>query len=377
VGVSFAAGFVPPRFDEIEALPSPALVVDGTVFDANLALMIEIAGRADRLRPHCKTHKMAAVAKLEMSQGITKHKAATIAEVEMLAREGAKDVLLAYPAVGPQIGRVIALRKAFPELLLSVLVDDLSAAEALSAAAHASGLVQNVFVDLDVGQHRTGVAPENWLSVCQGIARLPGLRLAGLHVYDGHNSFAAPVERKAEVNRIWGLVQEILGRVQAQGLAIDEVVAGGTGSFAFWAQIDYPRLVLSPGTVVFYDAGYASKYQEMRFAPAVWVLSRVVSRPGVDKITLDAGYKSISGDPLLSQRAIFPEIADAKIVAQNEEHLVVETGYAKDLPPGTPVWLIPWHVCPTVALHRQAVVLREGKIVEEWSVSARDRVLSI
>lgn len=367
----------PPYFDAIESLPSPALVIDAEIVDANLRLMIEMAGGPERLRPHCKTHKMSAVTRLEMAAGIDKHKAATIAEVEMLAREGAKDVLLAYPAVGPQIRRVLALRRAFPELRLKVLVDDLGAARALSDAALDASLPQEVMIDLDVGQHRTGAAPENWLAICLDVARLPGLRLQGLHVYDGHNNAAAPEARRQETQRIWKEVQGLLSQISAQGLAVGEIIAGGTGSFPFWAEIDDPRLILSPGTVVFYDAGYASKYADLGFRPAVWVLGRVISRPATGRITVDAGYKAISGDPPLELRAKLSGFADAKIVAQNEEHLVIETAGAKELPPGAPVWLIPWHVCPTVALYGQATVIRGGKIVDEWSVSARDRALSI
>jgi D-threonine aldolase len=369
--------FSPPQVDDVSLLASPALVIDAEVFEANMRLMIEMAGRADRLRPHCKTHKMAAVTQRELAAGIVKHKAATIAEVEMLAREGATDVLLAYPVVGPQIQRAIALRKAYPALKLKVLVDDMQAAEALSAAAHIVNMPFEAMVDLDVGQHRTGAPPENWLAMCQEVVRLPGLSLVGLHVYDGHNNAASPEERQAETNRIWHKVERLLGQLADHRLAIGEIVVGGTGSFPFWAKMNDPRIILSPGTVVFYDAGYASKYADMTFRPAVWLLSRVISRPQTGRITLDAGYKAVSGDPALETRAVFPQIGDAKIVAQNEEHLVLETASAKEMPPGTVVWLVPWHICPTVALHRQAVVVRGGKIVEEWSVSARDRVLSI
>lgn len=366
-----------PLFVEQEITPSPALVIDGAQFDANLRFMIEMAGRADRLRPHCKTHKMSAVTRIEMAAGIHKHKAATIAEVEMLAREGATDVLLAYPVVGPQIARALALRNAYPLLSLKVLIDDLQAAEALSAAAHIANMPFDVMLDLDVGQHRTGAAPAQWLSMSQEAARLRGLRLVGLHVYDGHNNAASLTDRQAETDRIWADVQRLLDQLANDHFERMEVVAGGTGSFPCWAKKDDPRLILSPGTVVFYDAGYAAKYADLPFQPAVWVMSRVISRPQSNKITLDAGYKSFSGDPPLEKRAVFPELGDAKIVAQNEEHLVVETARAMELPPGTVVWLVPWHVCPTVALHRQAVVVREGRIVDEWSVSSRDRVLSI
>ena len=369
--------FSSPPLQDIRTLASPTLVLDADIFEANLRQMIEIAGRPDRLRPHCKTHKMAEVARRELAVGVVKHKAATIAEVEMLAREGATDVLLAYPVVGPQIQRILALKSAYPTLKLKVLVDDQGPASAISAAAERAKMTIDVMVDLDVGQHRTGAAPENWLSLCQQVVGLPGLRLVGLHVYDGHNNAAASEVRQAEVDRIWKLVKQLLADLSECRLTVDEVTVGGTGSFPCWAKLADPRIILSPGTVVFYDAGYASRYHDLPFRPAIWLLSRVISRPQSGKITLDAGYKAVSGDPPLEKRAIFPQIGDAKIVAQNEEHLVLETARASELSPGTEIWLIPWHVCPTVALQSQVVVAKEGKIVEEWSVSARDRVLSI
>lgn len=368
--------YSPPRFAEVDQTPSPALILDAAQVERNIDLMIRMAGRADRLRPHCKTHKMAAVARLELAAGVTRHKAATLAEVEMLAREGARDILLAYHLVGPAIGQALSLINAYPHLQLSLLVDDLDVAAVLSEAAKAKGRTFDLLADLDIGQHRTGVAPTKWRDFCQSVATLPGVRLKGLHLYDGHNQAPSRADRQAEVDRIWGDVAKLLSELSPSGIEIDEITAGGTGSFPCWASIDDPRIILSPGTVVFYDAGYGLKYADLEFRPAAWIFSRVVSRPAEGRITLDAGCKAVSGDPPLEKRAYLPELADAKIVAQNEEHLVIETSDAKKLAPGSVVWLIPGHVCPTVALHRSALVVRDGRIVDEWSVSARDRALS-
>src|SRR5262249_50692893 len=125
----------------------------------NIAKVIEIAGSPARLRPHAKTHKTREVARMELEAGITKHKCATLAEAEMLASCGVTDVLLAYPLVGPNCGRMARLMEKFPNCRFSTLVDHPDATKAMSEVMKAAGQQIDVFIDLDVGQHRTGIAP--------------------------------------------------------------------------------------------------------------------------------------------------------------------------------------------------------------------------
>src|SRR5207245_9246076 len=121
------------------------------------------------------------IARMELEAGITKHKCATIAEAELLADVGAADVLLAYNLVGPNCERMARLIKAFPKCRFSVLADQASAASALSEALGAAGTKVGVLLDLDVGQHRTGIAPgPEAQSLYERIAKLPGLEPAGL-----------------------------------------------------------------------------------------------------------------------------------------------------------------------------------------------------
>src|SRR5205807_4610119 len=145
---------------------------------------IDMAGGAQRLRPHVKTHKTREIARMELTAGITKHKCATIAEAELLADVGAAEVLLAYNLVGPNCHRMARLIKAFPQCRFSVLADHPAGASALSEAMTRAGTKVGVLLDLDVGQHRTGIAPgPEAQSLYEQIARLPGLEPAGLHVY--------------------------------------------------------------------------------------------------------------------------------------------------------------------------------------------------
>ena len=177
-----------------ELIDSPALLVHEERMEENLRRMIAQAGDVGRLRPHIKTHKLPQVLRRHLAHGIRKFKAATIAEAEMCAMAGAPDVLLAYPPVGPRADRLADLAREHPATRFSVVVDDPGVARALSSVAVSRGLELEVLVDIDCGQHRTGIAPgEGAVALYRLLASLPGLRPGGLHVYDGHLHDRDPV----------------------------------------------------------------------------------------------------------------------------------------------------------------------------------------
>src|SRR5262249_37758186 len=164
----------------------------------NIGRAIDIAGGPARLRPHVKTHKTREIVLLELEAGITKHKCATLAEAEMVAGCGAPDVLLAYPLVGPNCGRMARLAKTYPDCRFSVLADHPAPLRSLSEALARTGRTVDVLIDLDIGQHRTGIAPgEVAVALYEEVGRLPGLRPGGIHAYDGHNHQESPQEREA------------------------------------------------------------------------------------------------------------------------------------------------------------------------------------
>ena len=119
---------------DTRGIVTPALVVFPELVAANISEMIRIAGSPGRLRPHCKTHKMREVVEMQLARGVTKQKCATIAEAEMLARAGVKDIVWAYNPVGPNIGRVVKFMEQFPDVRLAVTADHPRPVEALNAA---------------------------------------------------------------------------------------------------------------------------------------------------------------------------------------------------------------------------------------------------
>ncbi len=366
------------RIADTREILTPALVVFRELVQANLEQMISIAGRAARLRPHCKTHKIPQITRMELAGGIAKHKCATFAEAEMLAQCGVGDILLSYNLVGPNIARAVEFLRKYPQSGLMVQADHSEPISALGAAMHAAGLSIGVLLDLDVGQHRTGVpvGPQA-RALYQMLATTPGIRAGGLHVYDGHQHQKSREERAAAVNREWQPVVAFRDALIAEGWPVPRVVCGGTGSFPIYAEKTDPAIELSPGTCVFHDAGYTEHFPDLVFTPAAVLLTRVISRPASDRVTLDLGYKAVASDPPAGKRLVFPDLPDAEQVLQNEEHLVLRTQRAGEFQPGDELYALPWHICPSTALHQQVYVISEGKVVDRWDVVARDRRLTI
>src|SRR5436190_11641796 len=137
-----------------DEVPSPALLVYHERMAENLRRMLQIVGGdPSRLRPHIKTHKVPEIISLHLDQGITKFKCATIAEAEMLAAAEAKDILLAYQPVGPNIQRLVTLMQRFPAARFSAIADNHRSIGEISQAMTAAQLELDVFLDLDCGMH--------------------------------------------------------------------------------------------------------------------------------------------------------------------------------------------------------------------------------
>lgn len=365
----------PYAIDDPAGLLSPSLVVFAEVVRANLRAMVAMAGGADRLRPHAKTHKMPAVIRLLGEYGISKHKCATIAEAEMIAQAGGADVLLAYPLVGPNLPRFARLIESYPATTFRAVVEDEAGARALDAIGSPDRPVSTL-VDLDLGMGRTGIDPGSADAVCGLVDRLKALRFDGLHGYDGHVREPGIVGRRAEagpgLRGMLGLRDRLIGR----GIKVRRLVLGGTPSFPVHAGLDLPGVELSPGTGVFHDAGYGAKFPDLPFTPAALLLTRVVSRPRAGRLCLDLGHKAVAADPIGARLSLLG-VEGATLGGQSEEHLIVESADSDRYPPGTPLLAIPTHVCPTCALHGWAYVIEGGKPVDRWQVTARDRVLTI
>lgn len=356
-------------------VPSPALLLYPDRIRENIRRMIRVAGGTSRLRPHIKTHKLAEVVRMQLEEGLTKFKCATIAEAEMAAGAGAKDVLIAYPMVGPNAARLLELVKAFPATMFSCLADDASATQRLSKAFSDSGRMVDVLLDVDCGQHRTGVEPgAAAMQLYRLIAASPGLRPGGLHVYDGHIHEPDLAERTERCAAAFSPVNEFHRELLSAGLPVPWIVAGGTPTFPIHAKNE--AFECSPGTCVLWDFGYAEKFADLDFLFAALVLTRVVSKPGANRLCLDLGHKAIASENP-PPRVQFLNLPDATAISHSEEHLIVESAEAGQFAVGDCLFGVPRHICPTVALYSEATVITDGRVMERWRIAARERRLTL
>jgi D-serine deaminase-like pyridoxal phosphate-dependent protein len=202
----------------------------------------------------------------------------------------------------------------------------------------------------------------------------PGLAAAGLHMYDGHVRATDVEARRQASDAAFAQVVTLRGALTAEGLDVPTVVAGGTPTFPIHAA--RAGVQCSPGTTVFWDAGYAATLPDLPFVPATAVLTRVISAPSAGRLCLDLGHKAVASENPHPRVTLFG-LEDATAVGHSEEHLVLETDRAADFPVGSVLYGVPWHVCPTVALHDEAVVIRDGRADGRWKVVARARTLTV
>jgi len=309
--------------NNIDELDTPALVVYPDRVKQNIATAIRIVGDVTRLRPHVKTHKSIEVTKLMLDAGITKFKCATIAETEMLCMCKAPNVLLAYQPIGPKLQRFINLIQTYPATKLSCLIDNLTAAREISDSAIKNNIVISVYIDLNVGQNRTGIKPDEGASVLYNECKsLPGIKVIGLHAYDGHIHDSDLTVRTAESDKAFEMTKALKEKIEQNSNELI-IIAGGSPTFLIHAKRE--GVECSPGTFVYWDKGYSS-FTEQPFLPAALVVTRVVSQPDATKLCLDLGHKSIAAERELKTRVFLLDAPGLEAVSQSEEHLVVEAG---------------------------------------------------
>lgn len=351
---------------------SPALLVCPERVKANIAAAKAMVGDVRRLRPHVKTHKSAEITRLQLAEGITHFKCATLAEAEMLARCEAPDVLLAFPLVGPRLDGFLQMRTRYPASRFSTIVDNADAAKTLSDAALAMGTVADVYIDLDIGMGRTGVPagpPAAQLyAYCKSLS---GINLCGLHAYDGHVREPDADLLRQQCEKNYSAVTNLVTDLVNNGFAMPEIIIGGSPSFPFYARL--PEVQCSPGTFVLWDHGYATDCPDQPFQIAALLLCRVISLPSENTVCLDLGHKAVGAENPIDKRIHFLNAPSLKALRQSEEHLVLQADSGHTFKVGDVLYGVPIHVCPTVNLYDAFNVLERGRVVTNWNVDARHR----
>jgi D-serine deaminase-like pyridoxal phosphate-dependent protein len=367
---------IPARIgDPLHAVETPALVVDLDAFEHNLDLMANaVRGSGRALRPHAKAHKCAEIAKAQLSRGAVGICCQKVDEAAVFVGAGIADVLVTNEVVTPaKMARLALLAQS---ATVGVLVDDVRVIDDLSAAAAMAGGTLHLYVEIDVGAHRCGVAPgAAAIPIAQAADAAKGLRFRGIHAYHGAaQHLRRPEERRAAIARASELAADTKALIEAAGVACPVITGAGTGTW----QLERDSGVyteLQPGSYVFMDADYgrnALARDEHGFEHSLYVLCTIMSTPTPSRAVVDAGLKALafdSGPPIVhAARGLTYEKG-------SDEHGVLAVDASVAQPAlGERVWLIPGHCDPTVNLYDWIVGMRGERVECVWPVAARGAV---
>lgn len=352
--------------ENIESVSSPSLLVYPDRIRENIRRMIKMAGGTQRLRPHVKTHKMAEVVRMQMESGISKYKCATLHEAQMCAEEGVPDLLIAYQLLGPNIDRYIDLIERYPKTRFSSIVDSEAALDDLSSKTLDKQIIPEVYLDINSGMNRTGIQPgEAAKGLYRRLWKGSSFVARGVHVYDGHIHDRKLEDRVRHAVEEFAAVEVMQDQLSKEGIQVPEIVAGGTPTFPVHARFE--ERVLSPGTPLLWDDGYARSFPDLEFLPSAVLLTRVISQPKEGVFCLDLGHKAVASE-MIHPRAQFFGLPPYEPVMHSEEHLALRQS-GKPVTVGDVMYAIPTHICPTVALQNQAYVIENHKMIGQWQIA--------
>ena len=364
------------RISNIDNVLTPALVVYPEMVGSNIASTLRLlGGDADRWRAHIKTAKLAYTLRMLVERGCRNLKCATTLELLVACRSGAADVLLAYPVVGANARRVREIADWFPDIRISVL------AESEEQIWQWQGSSIGIFLDINPGMNRTGVEQSQGDKVVRLVREIRDAALAfrGLHYYDGQYGGLDEPERTAAAHAGYDCLLELVDEIIPSGMSVPEIITAGTPTFPCSLRYKGFRGAgfihrVSPGTILYCDATSLTQLpSDYGYAPAVLVLTRVVSRPHNGIVTCDAGHKSVSADAGVPTCVVVghPELMPLE---PSEEHLPLGVREETRAPQvGEVLYLLPRHVCPTVNNFDYALLMRDGQIASLEKVSARGR----
>ena len=362
------AASVGQRLEEVD---TPALILDLDAFEKNLHVLKNAVEGRVRVRPHAKTHKCPEVAKRQIALGAVGMCCQKVSEAEAMVEGGVADVLVSNEVVGAQ--KLARLAELSRRARLGVCVDDASNLHAIGK----SGAKLDVYVELEVGMRRCGVAPgEPAVALAREVAKYPNLRFGGLQAYHGRAQHMRTMEERHAV--IETAAQHVLHtkrKLEEAGIDCPIVTGAGSGTFMFevgsgaWDEIQ-------PGSYAFMDADYARNEWAAplpRFEHALFVLATVMSRPSDQTAIVDAGLKASSVDS--GMPGVWQRPALSYTHASDEHGWIETTTQGAAVPAlGEKILLVPGHCDPTINLYDWYVCVRDGVVEDLWGITARGAV---
>ena len=346
----------------VDELETPVPIVDMDRMEANITrLQTYLDEHHIANRPHIKTHKIPAIAKMQIDAGAIGITCQKVSEAEVMADAGFTDILIPYNIIGvSKLSRLMALAT---QINISVTADSAFVIHGLSNAAGQAGLTLTVLIECDMGAQRCGVqSPQEAAELARLIGGLPNLHFGGLVTY--------PTNEHLD-----NFVRQTRSLIKDDGLQIERVSGGGTPSM--WQAHTHPELTEHRAGIYVYGDRLSLRSGAVTLDTcALRVFTTVVSRPTPDRGILDAGSKSLSMDLHgLEGYGYICEYPEARIYSLSEEHGHVDFSACSRKPEiGEHVSIIPNHCCTVTCLFDEVVGARDDEVEVTWQVAARGTV---
>jgi 3-hydroxy-D-aspartate aldolase len=363
--------------DGLRELTTPALVLDLEAFEQNIgAYQHQINLHGLRARPHAKSHKCAEIARRQIAAGAVGVCTASLHEAEAMVGQGISNILITSPVIGSgKLDRLMQLLEW--GAVVAVVVDDQEHAASLATAAHQSGHVLDVLIDVDLGMGRTGVSNiESALRLVNVVSDAEGIAYRGLQAYSGR---VQHIEGFAERDRIYteqlSFLSTLIAALDKRGLKPATVTGGGTGTLA----LDCREGILTEhqaGSYIFMDVEYGAVTLRANdagaaFATSLFLHSAVISKNVPGRVTIDAGLKSFATDGPIPHVSTGAPVGTIYSFFGDEHGCLTFPRPTDCLPLGSIVAFVTPHCDPTINLHDYLHVVRHDTIVDIWQIVGR------
>jgi D-serine deaminase-like pyridoxal phosphate-dependent protein len=373
----------------IDELPTPALLLDLDILEANLKRMQDRANEFQvALRPHIKTHKCIELAKRQQALGAKGITVSTLYEAEVFAAAGFDDITWAFPVPPVHMARAIELAN---KITLRLVLDNFDTYATLAKLAFRATQPLHVWIKVDCGYHRAGIDPASSISedLVRAVANSKMLRFDGLLTHAGHSYFAKSKEEIIEISeQERSIPVDFAQWLRGNNIIVPAISIGSTPTATLAKKLDGVTEI-RPGAYAFYD------YTQVQLGVcslsncALSVLASIVShQPGALHFITDAGALALSKDPGpthlrndmgmgtlyedYNRKRMYAHI-DVHIQSISQEHgkIVVD----KDLniegqfKIGERLRILEHHCCLTAANFDQYYVVRGDEVIDQWKIS--------
>lgn len=362
-------------------LDTPALLIDREILMDNLAYMQSYAGKNHAaLRPHTKTHKMPAIARLQLAQGACGIAVAKVGEAEVMAQNGISDIFIANEIVGRQ--KLERIRALSEKVTVSFGVDTPCQVEQAETVFAEAGSIAKVLIEIEVGENRSGIIKEaDFLTLLNAIKDCPHVCFQGIFSHDG-NSYGAKDQEECRKIAVGAQERTLsFARIAREnGMECRTVSYGSTPTFMNDVPVLPGITELRPGTYALMDASQGHAIGTMERCAAT-ILATVISKPTDERVILDVGAKGLTmqertkGICATSGRGTLLEYPDVHIHSVFDEHAIIYDSYFREtVQIGQKVRIIPVHICPVCNLYDSAYLISGEDVVEEIPVLCRGKL---